>query len=36
MPKVDVLEILRQSKVVKGLSDEHLKKFTDRVEIVTF
>jgi CRP-like cAMP-binding protein len=36
MPNVDVLEILLQSKVFKGLSDEHLKKFADRGDIVTF
>ena len=36
MPNVDILEILLQSKVFKGLSDEHLKKFTDRGDIVTF
>ena len=36
MPDVDMLEILLQSKVFKGLSVEHLKKFTDRGEIVTF
>ena len=36
MPNVDMLEILLQAKVFKGLSGEHLKKFTGRGEIVTF
>ena len=36
MPNVDMLEILLQSKVFKGLSDEHLKEITDCVNIVTF
>ncbi len=36
MPNVDILEILLQSKVFKGLSDKHLKEITDRGGIVTF